>query len=354
VRTNAGIIYSESQRLTHLINDVLDLAKIEAGRVDWRMAPLSVAEVLERAAQATQGLFDQKPDVHLVVEAPPGLPNLVGDRDRLTQVAINLISNAVKFTPAGEVRMALARESDPEVGDALVVRVRDTGVGIAPEDHATVFEQFRQVGDTLTDKPQGTGLGLPICKQIVEHHGGRMWLESALGAGSTFAFALPLARRCGSSRTRRGRGGRGCERRPTPPRARVRAWTRRRRSEGAAAGASDGRAASSARPSGRPRRRCAAASRRWCAARCRGAKSRRRDARARRRRRPADPGAAAPGARGGRSRGARGRRRARGARRRRRPTPRPGRARRDDAGADRLRRRRRAQERPGDGVACRS
>ena len=192
VRTNAGIIYSESQRLTHLINDVLDLAKIEAGRVDWRMAPLAVSEVLQRAAQATQGLFDQKPTVHLVVDAPDDLPDLVGDRDRLTQVAINLISNAVKFTPSGEVRLALAREVDPEVGDALVVRVRDTGVGIAPEDHATVFEQFRQVGDTLTDKPQGTGLGLPICKQIVEHHAGRMWLESAVGAGSTFAFALPL------------------------------------------------------------------------------------------------------------------------------------------------------------------
>jgi CheY-like chemotaxis protein len=148
--------------------------------------------VLQRAAQATQGLFDQKPAVRLVVDAPGDVPDLVGDRDRLTQVAINLISNAVKFTPAGEVRMTLAREVDPEVGDALVVRVRDTGVGIAPEDHATVFEQFRQVGDTLTEKPQGTGLGLPICKQIVEHHAGRMWLESAVGAGSTFAFALPL------------------------------------------------------------------------------------------------------------------------------------------------------------------
>jgi PAS domain S-box-containing protein len=192
VRTNAGIIYSESQRLTHLINDVLDLAKIEAGRVDWRMAWLDLAEVVRRAAQATHGLFDQKPEVHLVMDAPDGLPAAIGDRDRLTQVAINLISNAVKFTPAGAITLSVAREDDPELGPSLVARVRDTGVGIAPEDHATVFEQFRQVGDTLTEKPQGTGLGLPICKQIVEHHGGRMWLESALGAGSTFAFAIPL------------------------------------------------------------------------------------------------------------------------------------------------------------------
>ncbi len=192
VRTNAGIIYAESQRLTHLINDVLDLAKIEAGRVDWHMAPLAIDEVLERAVQATQGLIDQKPSVRLSLEGGADLPPVTGDRDRLTQVAINLISNAVKFTPTGDVTLHATVETDPEVGEAIVVRVRDTGMGIAPEDHATVFEQFRQVGDTLTDKPQGTGLGLPICKQIVEHHGGRMWLESALGSGSTFAFALPL------------------------------------------------------------------------------------------------------------------------------------------------------------------
>jgi PAS domain S-box-containing protein len=192
VRTNAGIIYSESQRLTHLINEVLDLAKIEAGRVDWRMAPLSMGEVVERAAQATAGLFEQKPDVRMVVDLAAGVPPVIGDRDRLTQVVINLVSNAVKFTPAGDVTLTVAQGVDPEVGDAIVVGVRDTGVGIAPEDHAAVFEQFRQVGDTLTEKPQGTGLGLPICRQIVEHHGGRLWLESAIGAGSTFSFAIPL------------------------------------------------------------------------------------------------------------------------------------------------------------------
>lgn len=191
VRTNAGIIYHESQRLTHLINEVLDLAKIEAGRVDWRMAPLVLADVVRRAAIATQGLIELKPQVRLEVDAPDGLPIVTGDRDRLTQVVINLISNAVKFTPNGAVTVALRAETDRQVGDALVVRVRDTGIGIAPEDHDAVFEQFKQVGDTLTDKPQGTGLGLPICKQIVEHHGGRMWVDSALGEGATFAFAIP-------------------------------------------------------------------------------------------------------------------------------------------------------------------
>ena len=192
VRTNTGIIYSESQRLTHLINDVLDLAKIEAGRVDWRMAPLDLGEVVQRAAQATHGLFEQKPGVRLRLEVADDLPPVVGDRDRLTQVVINLLSNAVKFTPEGDVTVAAAAVDDPAAGRAVAVRVRDTGVGIAPDDHATVFERFRQVGDTLTEKPQGTGLGLPICRQIVEHHGGRLWVESALGAGATFAFVVPL------------------------------------------------------------------------------------------------------------------------------------------------------------------
>jgi len=192
VRSNAGIIYSESQRLTHLINDVLDLAKIEAGRVDWHMSPVDLGEVVERAARATHGLFEQKPGVQMRLALADGLPRVTGDRDRLTQVVINLVSNAVKFTPAGDVGIDVALVRDPQVGEAVSVRVRDTGVGVAPEDHATVFERFRQVGDTLTDKPQGTGLGLPICKQIVEHHGGRIWVESVLGEGATFAFAVPL------------------------------------------------------------------------------------------------------------------------------------------------------------------
>ena len=192
VRSNAGIIYSESQRLTHLINDVLDLAKIEAGRVDWRMAPLDLAEVVTRAAQATHGLFEQKQGVDLRLDLADDLPRVTGDRDRLTQVVINLVSNAVKFTADGEVGVVARVVQDPHVGEAVSVRVSDTGVGIAPEDHATVFERFRQVGDTLTEKPQGTGLGLPICKQIVEHHGGRIWVESVLGRGATFAFVVPL------------------------------------------------------------------------------------------------------------------------------------------------------------------
>ena len=125
----------------------------------------------------------------MVVAVEPDLPTLIGDRDRLIQVVINLISNAVKFTPAGSITCAAGPDPD---GDGVLISVSDTGVGIAPEDRAKVFEQFGQAGDTLTDKPRGTGLGLSICREIVEHHGGRLWLESELGRGSRFSFTLPL------------------------------------------------------------------------------------------------------------------------------------------------------------------
>ena len=189
VSENLNVVVSEGERLTHLINDVLDLAKIEAGKMEWNMEEVSLAEVAERAISATTSLFDQK-SLKLEKNIEGNLPNIPGDRDKLIQVIINLISNAVKFTENGSVTCAVFKNKNE-----LVVSVADTGIGIAPEDHAAVFEQFKQVGgDTLTDKPKGTGLGLPICKEIVEHHSGRIWLESEAGKGSIFSFALPLAK----------------------------------------------------------------------------------------------------------------------------------------------------------------
>jgi len=188
VRENLGIILAEGDRLTAMINDVLDLAKIEAGKVDWKSEPVAVAEVIERATAATTSLFTMK-GLALVKDVPAGLPETTGDRDRLIQVVINLISNAVKFTEKGSVT---CRARQVASRGEIVVSVADTGLGIALEDQRKVFERFVQVGDTLTDKPHGTGLGLPICKEIVEYHGGRIWLESALGQGSTFSFALPI------------------------------------------------------------------------------------------------------------------------------------------------------------------
>lgn len=186
VSQNLDVVVSEGERLTKLIDDVLDLAKIEAGKLEWHMEPVTAGEIIERAMSATASLFDQK-SLKANAEVAPGLPVITGDRDRLIQVVINLISNAVKFTDAGSVTCRAA-----EHDGAIVVSVTDTGMGIAPADQPKVFERFKQVGDTLTDKPKGTGLGLPICKEIVEHHGGRIWVESETGRGSTFAFTLPV------------------------------------------------------------------------------------------------------------------------------------------------------------------
>jgi signal transduction histidine kinase/DNA-binding response OmpR family regulator len=185
VHENLQVVVSEGERLTKLIDDVLDLAKIEAGKLEWHMGPVTLQEIVDHATAATSSLFDAK-GLALVKQIAPDLPMVSGDRDRLVQVVINLISNSVKFTDAGSVTCRAERR-----GDELVVSVSDTGLGISRAEQPKVFERFKQVGDTLTDKPKGTGLGLPICKEIVEHHGGRIWVESEPGRGSTFSFSLP-------------------------------------------------------------------------------------------------------------------------------------------------------------------
>jgi signal transduction histidine kinase/DNA-binding response OmpR family regulator len=192
---NLGVVVSEGERLTKLIDDVLDLAKIEAGKFTWNLTNVSMADVIERATSATSSLFDAK-RLTLIRDVESDLPVINGDQDRLIQVVINLISNAVKFTERGSVTCA-AHKKDGE----LVVSVTDSGIGIAPADQAKVFEKFKQVGDTLTDKPKGTGLGLPICKEIVEFHGGRIWVESAPGKGSTFSFTLPEGKKLAAAET---------------------------------------------------------------------------------------------------------------------------------------------------------
>jgi signal transduction histidine kinase/CheY-like chemotaxis protein len=184
---NLNVVVSEGERLTKLIDDVLDLAKIEAGKFTWNMASVSIADVIDRATAATASLFEAK-KLELRRSVEPDLPSVTGDQDRLIQVVINLISNAVKFTDAGSITCSVRLD-----GEDLVVSITDSGIGIAPADQPKVFEKFKQVGDTLTDKPKGTGLGLPICKEIVEYHGGRIWVDSEPGKGSTFSFTLPLA-----------------------------------------------------------------------------------------------------------------------------------------------------------------
>ena len=183
-----SIVIKETERLTRLINQVLDLAKIESGNAEWHEAELSIREVIEDSIAATSQLFEER-GVRLAIALAPDVPPILADRDRLVQVMLNLLSNAVKFCSAdgGEVAIALRRE-----GSVVRVDVRDNGMGIGRETQAMIFEKFRQGGDTMTGKPQGTGLGLPICRQIINHFGGRLWVESEIGKGSTFSFVLPM------------------------------------------------------------------------------------------------------------------------------------------------------------------
>ncbi|WP_332821962.1 sensor histidine kinase [Pseudomonas sp.] len=183
-----AIIVKESERLTRMINQVLDLAKLESGRAEWHTTALDLKEVIEDA-QATTSQLLQEQGVELRLELPAQIPPVLADRDRLLQVLLNLISNAVKFCDREAGRIGIAVQVLPE---ALRVDVRDNGAGIDPADQQTIFEKFRQAGDNLTEKPQGTGLGLPISRQIIEHFGGRLWVQSARGQGATFSFTLPL------------------------------------------------------------------------------------------------------------------------------------------------------------------
>ena len=183
-----AIIVKESERLTRMINQVLDLAKLESGRAEWHSAALDLTEVIEDALATTSQLL-QEQGVQLSLDLPAQVPPVLADRDRLLQVLLNLISNAAKFCDRQAGRIDIAVQVLPE---ALQVAVRDNGDGIDPADQQTIFEKFRQVGDNLTEKPQGTGLGLPISRQIIEHFGGRLWVQSARGQGATFSFTLPL------------------------------------------------------------------------------------------------------------------------------------------------------------------
>jgi signal transduction histidine kinase len=180
------IINSESERLTRLVNDVLDITKIEAGRMDWHIAPVDLAAVLQDSARTYVTLIEEH-DLVFRQEIDADLPMIYADRDRLQQVLGNMLNNAMKFTEAGTITLSAVR-----LGEEVRVSVIDTGVGIAREDHERIFEKFQQVVVTLTDKPRGTGLGLCFCRDFIAYHNGRLWVESDLGRGSTFTFAVPI------------------------------------------------------------------------------------------------------------------------------------------------------------------
>lgn len=185
-----SIMNNESDRLARLINDILDLTKIEAGKLSWHISSVSLREIIHSSVASIRSLADNK-SLSIVIQAPDSLPRFYGDRDRLVQVITNVLSNAIKFTPQGGMITVNARREDVP-RPQIEVRITDTGVGIPKQDLELIFEKFQRSGDILTPHSEGTGLGLAITKQIIEYHGGRIWAESTLGVGSTLIFTFPL------------------------------------------------------------------------------------------------------------------------------------------------------------------
>ncbi len=180
------IIVAEGERLSRLVNQVLDMAKIESGHAEWRHSDVDLRQLVLHAVQTTTELFRER-QTSVAVDVPDTVPTLRADRDRLLQVLLNLLSNAAKFVPAQGGQVAVRLRVTPE---RLRMEVQDNGRGVPPEQQQLVFEKFRQGGDS-SQRPQGTGLGLPISRQIVEHFGGRLWLRSEPGQGACFGFDLP-------------------------------------------------------------------------------------------------------------------------------------------------------------------
>jgi signal transduction histidine kinase/CheY-like chemotaxis protein len=182
-------IVASGRHLLSLINDLLDLAKIEQGRMDLELRVFSIRNVLQTGLTMVRQVALQH-GVTLSVEVADGVDEVEADERKVKQIVFNLLSNAVKFTPDGGTVTVSARAENEEI----VVAVRDTGIGIAPEDQDRIFDEFQQVHRRAVTRQRGTGLGLAVARNLVELHHGRIWVESALGAGSTFTFTLPLRR----------------------------------------------------------------------------------------------------------------------------------------------------------------
>ncbi len=179
-------IESNGKHLLGLINDVLDLSKIEAGQLTLSLSEYSLKNVIQTVFSAVEPLAAEK-RIAVEVDIASELPRGHGDERRLTQVLLNLVGNAIKFTDAGKVSIV-----GSSLNGAFNVAVRDTGPGISAADQAKLFQEFQQADNSITRKKGGTGLGLAISKRIIEMHGGRIWVESAVGQGSTFSFTIPV------------------------------------------------------------------------------------------------------------------------------------------------------------------
>ncbi|GAB4536927.1 MAG: hypothetical protein Kow0063_23020 [Anaerolineae bacterium] len=189
-RTDLSAIYSSGQHLLDLVNDILDLSKIESGKVTLNKERLDFHEIAAGIMSSAIALIGDRP-IELKEEIEPNLPPIYADRQRVRQIILNLVSNAAKFTEKGYIALRVKTIVD-KGRPYLLCAVEDTGIGIREADIPTVFETFRQVDSSSARRAQGTGLGLPISRRLAELHGGRMWVESVVGKGSTFYFTLPL------------------------------------------------------------------------------------------------------------------------------------------------------------------
>jgi len=189
-------VYRSSRHLSTLIDDILDLSALEVRQLGLVIEEANLQQVIEEAVAVIHDLYRAK-RLYLKIDAAPSLPQAIIDTTRIRQVLLNLLSNAIRFTRQGGVTIS-ARVVDQEIQ----VSVADTGIGIAPQDVVRVFEEFGQVDGATSRKHEGTGLGVPLSKRLVELHGGRMWLDSRPGAGTTFYFTLPVATDGQRSKTR--------------------------------------------------------------------------------------------------------------------------------------------------------
>jgi signal transduction histidine kinase len=180
-------ILSSGRHLLSLINDILDLSKVEAGRLELELGQFHLPTALDNALTLVRERATRH-GITLTPRVDPGVGDVVADERKVKQILLNLLSNAVKFTPEGG-RVGLTATA---AADGITIAVSDTGIGIAPEDQAAIFEEFRQVGREDARKQEGTGLGLTLAKKFVELHGGRIGVQSQVGQGSTFSFTLPL------------------------------------------------------------------------------------------------------------------------------------------------------------------
>jgi signal transduction histidine kinase len=179
-------ILTSGQHLLSLISEILDLSKVEAGRMELELAPFDLPLAIDNARTFVRERA-VKHGITLDIDVDERLGEYVGDERKIKQILLNLLSNAVKFTPEGGRICITANKTD----NGAEISVSDTGVGIAPEDQRKIFEEFRQVGSDYGHKVEGTGLGLTLAKKFVELHGGKIWVESEVGKGSTFTFTLP-------------------------------------------------------------------------------------------------------------------------------------------------------------------